>query len=66
MSMMTPQILESVYFTKTQKYRYLKNETLFFLHIKDYFMAKNSFVAEVTFHYFFVKTFPHILISVTI
>ena len=43
-------------FIKIQKSRYLKNETFFLpikkncqLHIKGYFMAKNSFVAEVTF-----------------
>ena len=58
MFMMTSQILKSVDFTKTQVSQYLENETLFFLqiknfinyiHIKGYFMAKNSFVAEVTF-----------------
>ena len=44
-------------FIKIQKSRYLKNETFFLpikkncqLHIKGYFMAKNSFVAEVTFN----------------
>ena len=55
--MMTSQILKSVGFPKTQKSRYLKNETLFFLQIKKFinctlkrcFMTKNSFVAEVTF-----------------
>ena len=39
-------------FTKTQKSRYLENETLFFLQIIkfiNYFIVKNSFVAEVTF-----------------
>ena len=43
-------------FTKTQKTRYLENKTLFFLQItkfinytKGYLMAKNTFVAEVTF-----------------
>ena len=54
---MTSQILKSVDFTKTQKSRYLENET-FFLQIKNalityqsYFMAKkNSFVAEATFN----------------
>ena len=53
---MTSQILKFVNFTKTQKSRYLKNETLFFLQIKKfftytskgYFMVKNTFVAEVT------------------
>ena len=33
-SMMTSQILKSVNFTRTQKSRYLENETLFFLQIK--------------------------------
>ena len=55
---MTPQILKSADFTKTQKSRYLENKTLFFLqikkfinyiHIKRCFMTKNSFVAEETF-----------------
>ena len=32
--MMTSQILKSEDFTKTQKPRYLENETLFFLQIK--------------------------------
>ena len=35
MLMMTSQILKSVDFTKTQKSRYLENETLFFLQIKN-------------------------------
>ena len=55
MPMMTLQILKSVDFRKTQKSRYLKNVTFFLqngkireLHIKGYFIAKNSFVAEVT------------------
>ena len=52
--MMTSQILKSVDFTKTQKSRYLENETFFLqiktLCIKGYFMARNSFVAEVTFN----------------
>ena len=34
MPMMMSQILKSVGFTKTQKSRYLKNATLFFLQIK--------------------------------
>ena len=51
--MMTSQILESVDFTKTQKSRYLKKETIFSwkknqLHIKGYFVTK-SFVGEVIF-----------------
>ena len=55
MLMMTSQILKSVDFTKTQKSKNLENETLFFLQIKKlinykgYFIAKNSFVTEVTF-----------------
>ena len=54
--MITSQILKPVDFTQTQKSRYLESETLFFLqikklHIKGYFLAKNSFVAEVTFKY---------------
>ena len=56
--MMTSQILKSVHFIKTQKSRYLENETLFFLQMKkfinytskSYFIGKNSFVAEVTFN----------------
>ena len=54
--MMTSQILKSVDFTKTQKPRYLDNET-FLLQIKkfiyytsrDTLLQKNNFVAEVTF-----------------
>ena len=34
--MMTSQILKSAGFTKTQKSRYLENETLFFLQIKKF------------------------------
>ena len=55
MSMMMPQILRSLDFAKTQKSRYLENETFFrqikkfIIHIKGYFMTKNSFVAKVTF-----------------
>ena len=50
--MMTSQSLKYVDFTKTQKFRYIENETLFFLQIKkDQFMAKkNSLVVEVTFN----------------
>ena len=55
MPMMTSHILKSVDFTKAKKSRYLENETLFYsqtknnqLLIKGYFMAKNSFVVEVT------------------
>ena len=56
MSMVMSQILKFVNITKTQKSRYLKNETLFFLQIKKFsnytsratLSQKNSFVAEVT------------------
>ena len=45
--MMTSQILNSVDVTKTQKSRYLKNKTLFFLQIKKIInytsRATNSF-----------------------
>ena len=53
--MMTSQISKSVDFTKAQKSTYVENEPFFQikkiheLHIEDYFIAKNSFVAEVTF-----------------
>ena len=33
--MMKPQILESAYSSKTQKYKYLDNETLFYLEAKQ-------------------------------
>ena len=54
---MTSQILKPVDFTNTQNSRYLDNEALFFpqikknheLRMKGYVIAKNSFVAEVTF-----------------
>ena len=52
---MMSQILKFVDFTKTQKSRYLNYKTLLFLtkknhslQIKGYYMAKNTFVAEVT------------------
>ena len=56
--MMTSQILKSVDFAKTQKSRYLENETSFFFLKKKFInytsMAtlwqKNSFVAGVTFN----------------
>ena len=46
----TSQILKSVDFTKTQKLNILRTKKTFFLHIKGYFISKNSFVAEVTFN----------------
>ena len=62
--MMKPQILNSLDFTKTQS-KYFENKTSFFffsnkeihtLHIKGYFIAKNSFVVEVIFRPQFVDT----------
>ena len=59
MFMMASRVLRFVDFSKTQKSKYLKKETFFFLQIKKfinytprekYFMAKNTFVAEVTFN----------------
>ena len=40
--MMTSQILKSAGFTKTQKSRYLENETLFFLKIKKFINYTSS------------------------
>ena len=40
--MMMSQILKSVDFTKTQKSRYLENETLFFLEIKKLTMTPQA------------------------
>ena len=61
---MTAHILESVDFTKTRKSRYLKNETIsssnkniHYLDIKDFFMTRNSFVAEVKQHNLFIILF---------
>ena len=45
MPMMTSQVLKSVDFTKTQKCRYLENETILSSNKKGYFMAKNCFVS---------------------
>ena len=54
---MTSQILKFVNSPKTQKTKYLKNKTLSvqikknnLLNIKGYDLAKNSFLAEVTFN----------------
>ena len=55
MPMKTSQILKSADFTKTQKSRYLENETLFFLQMKKFvnftrsatLWQKNRFEAEV-------------------
>ena len=68
MPLMTPQILKSLDFTKTEKSRYLENETLFFLQIKKFINShqgllydKNSLVVEVTFNYItllFFQTLP--------
>ena len=46
----TLQILKSADFTKIQESKYLKNKGNIFLLIKGYFIAKNSFVVEVTFN----------------
>ena len=54
-----PMMTSQVDFTKTQKSRYLENETLIFLQIKKFInytlratlLKKNSFVAEVTFNF---------------
>ena len=58
MSMVTSQILRSVDFTKSHKPRYVENKTSFSLQIKNLlitherlFLAKNRFVAEVTFKF---------------
>ena len=56
-SMMTSQILKFVDFSKTQKFRYLENETIFFLQIKKFInytlraalWQKNTFAVELTF-----------------
>ena len=67
--MMTSQILNSVDFTKTQKPRYLENETIFsskkksLITHKGYFMTKNSFVAEVTFKSILLTIPDSLLIS---
>ena len=60
MLMVTSQILRSADFAKSQKPKYLENETFSLqikkfikFHIKAYFMAKNSLVAEVTFKSYF-------------
>ena len=57
--MMTSQISKFMDFTKTQKARYVENETLFFLQIKRFINytsvaneEKTTFVAEVTFKTF--------------
>ena len=54
MPVMTRQILKVMDFTKTQKSRYLENETLFFLQIKKSMTTlwqkkKKKNAAEVTF-----------------
>ena len=43
MPIMTSQILKTVDFTKTQKYRYLENESVFFLQVK-----KNHYTSRAT------------------
>ena len=73
MPMTTSQILKFVDFTKIQKSKYFENEHIIFSsnkkiheYIKDYFMAKNRFVAETTFKNFFygfATTFSEIWIK---
>ena len=61
--MVTSQILKSVDFTKIQNSKYLENETKTFYSNqknslnthKGYFMAKNSFAADVTFKTYLQK-----------
>ena len=72
--MVTSQILKSVKFTKTQKSRYIENET-FFLQIKKFInysskstLWQKSFVADITFKanpelkgcFIFRPTMPHL------
>ena len=54
--MMRSQILKSVDFRKIQKSRYLENDILFFLHLKEFInyisratLWQKRFVEEVTF-----------------
>ena len=62
--MMTSQISTCVEFTKTQKWRYLKKEKIFFLPIKKFInyisratlWQKNTFVSEITFNVFINTT----------
>ena len=62
MPMMMSQILNSVDFTKTQKSRYLENETLIFFQIKNSLIThqgllygKKSFAVEVNFETYKLK-----------
>ena len=43
---MTSQILKSVYFTKTQKSRYLENETWFLLQMKEFISYMSRAIQE--------------------
>ena len=68
MPMMMSQILKFADFTKTQRSRYLENETLFFLQIKKFInyssratLWQKKFVAEVTFKRRLIKAFQCIL-----
>ena len=71
MFMMTSQILKFVDFSKTQKSKYLESGALFFLqitkdhllHIKVYFVAKNSFLAEVNFNLVYHSLAPNLALS---
>ena len=68
MPMMTSQILKSVDFKKTQKFRYLENETLYFLQIKKFtnytpratLLHKNNFVVDVTFKQFWATILSYL------
>ena len=44
--MMTSQILKSAGFTKTQKSRYLENETLFFIQIKNSLITRQALLYD--------------------
>ena len=58
--MLKSQILQFVDFLKTQKSKFLENETLYFLQIKKFInytsrailWQKNTFVAEVTYKWY--------------
>ena len=72
MFMMTSQILKSVHSTRTQKSKYAGERNIVFssdkknyqLHIKGYFIAKDCFVAEVTFKFLsLTKTFVTVMVN---
>ena len=63
MPMIMSQILKAVDFTKKTKIQISREQNIIFssdkrihqLHIKGYFMTKNSFVVEVTFKRLLIK-----------